>query len=346
MLYKECLLVICAFAVVIVNPQGLQTCVCQAPNTCYQPLATDGTGLIDIRIVNSGTGVTSAPPGTTVTPPGIVTCTGGLQNCCTGAGVTGCGLRWNIPPTPITTPGPGQARYGSQPWQAVILGTDNTYLGGGVLLDSLHVLTAAHKIANRTAGTFKVRMGEWDSNRNIEPYPTQEAIVTQIRIHPSYTPSNLLNDVAVLRLATAIQLGAPNFPAINTGCLPVATTVFDNMRCLVSGWGKDAFTGTFQSIIKEVEVPVLTNADCQTRLRRTRLGASYVLNTNSFICAGGEAGRDACVGDGGSALACSIGGKYQVVGLVAWGIGCADATIPGVYVRVQSFIPWIQQNLV
>lgn len=49
-------------------------------------------------------------------------------------------------------------------------------------------------------------------------------------------------------------------------------------------------------------------------------------------------------GDGGSGLMCDIGGRYQVVGLVAWGIGCATANVPGVYVKVQNFLTWIQQN--
>lgn len=67
-------------------------------------------------------------------------------------------------------------------------------------------------------------------------------------------------------------------------------------RCLVSGWGKDAFTGTLQSIIKEVEVPIVPNNICQNLLRNTsRLGSTFVLNPTSFICAGGDVGRDACV---------------------------------------------------
>lgn len=49
----------------------------------------------------------------------------------------------------------------------------------------------------------------------------------------------------------------------------------------------------YQSILKEVDVPVLSQADCQTALRNTRLGSLFVLD-NSFMCAGGEAGKDAC----------------------------------------------------
>lgn len=57
--------------------------------------------------------------------------------------------RYNIPVTAATTPGPGQAKYGSQPWQAIILNPDNTLVGGGVLVDVSVVITAAHKVAGK-----------------------------------------------------------------------------------------------------------------------------------------------------------------------------------------------------
>lgn len=66
-------------------------------------------------------------------------------------------------------------------------------------------------------------------------------------------------------------------------------------RCWVSGWGKDAFgdNGKYQSILKEVDVPIINQDNCQTTLRNTRLGQFFVLD-KSFLCAGGEAGKDAC----------------------------------------------------
>jgi secreted trypsin-like serine protease len=40
------------------------------------------------------------------------------------------------------------------------------------------------------------------------------------------------------------------------------------------------------------------------------------------MCAGGEVGKDACKGDGGSPLVCPVDGKpghYYQAGIVAWG---------------------------
>lgn len=94
-----------------------------------------------------GDPVTMSPPPQPTTSPGV--CPLGYDLCCSGQGVVGCGLRYFIAPTPVTTPGPGQMPYGSQPWQALIFDTNNNYIGGGALLDTMNVLTVAHKVINR-----------------------------------------------------------------------------------------------------------------------------------------------------------------------------------------------------
>ena len=134
-------------------------------------------------------------------------------------------------------------------------------------------------------------MGEWDASSSTEPIPAQEFQVVRIFIHPQYTASNLRNDVAILRLQTPVQLG--QVPTITTACLP--STVLTNIRCWVAGWGRNDFsnTGAFQAIEKEVDVPLVDQATCQNQLRATRLGQNFQLDFNSFVCAGGEAGKDA-----------------------------------------------------
>ena len=46
-------------------------------------------------------------------------------------------------------------------------------------------------------------------------------------------------------------------------------------------------------IMQEVDVPIISNSDCENKLRRTRLGPDFNLDPG-FICAGGEEGKDAC----------------------------------------------------
>lgn len=62
----------------------------------------------------------------------------------------------------------------------------------------------------------------------------------------------------------------------------------------MSGWGRNDFVaGTFQTIQKQVDVPILQNTVCQSSLAATRLGPAFVFDTASFLCAGGEPGKDA-----------------------------------------------------
>lgn len=48
--------------------------------------------------------------------------------------------------------------------------------------------------------------------------------------------------------------------------------------------------------MKEVSVPLVPHEVCESALRKTRLGQRFRLH-NSFICAGGEPGKDSCKGD-------------------------------------------------
>lgn len=70
---------------------------------------------------------------------------------------------------------------------------------------------------------LRVRMGEWNAAAATEPLPAQEFGVAKIFIHPNFNPNNLMNDVAILRLAVPVPLG--QFPTITTACLPVSSFV-------------------------------------------------------------------------------------------------------------------------
>lgn len=105
----------------------------------------------------------------------------------------------------VTNPGhvDGDTDYGEYPWQVAILkkdGYDNVYVCGGALIDSRHILTAAHCIKSYGAKDLRVRLGEWDVNHETEFYPHLERDVASIAIHPEFYAGNLFNDLAILRL--------------------------------------------------------------------------------------------------------------------------------------------------
>ena len=58
-----------------------------------------------------------------------------------------------------------------------------------------------------------------------------------------------------------------------------------------------------------------------------------------MICAGYQHGKhDSCQGDSGGPLVA----RNKLVGVVSWGIGCAEDGFPGVYARVSSVRDWIK----
>ncbi|XP_049860124.1 uncharacterized protein LOC126354469 isoform X1 [Schistocerca gregaria] len=239
----------------------------------------------------------------------------------------------------------GESEFGEYPWQVAILKKDSqesVYVCGGTVIDELHILTAAHCVKSYSPYDLRVRAGEWDVNHDVEFYPHVERDVAQVQVHPEFYAGTLYNDLAVLRLASPLDLARS--PHISPACLPPPGADFSGQRCWATGWGKDAFGdyGKYQNILKEVEVPILPFHQCQSLLQQTRLGFDFRLH-NGFLCAGGEEGKDACKGDGGGPLVCERGGVWHVAGVVSWGVGCGQRGVPGVYVNVARYNDWIRR---
>ncbi len=101
-------------------------------------------------------------------------------------------------------------------------------------------------------------------------------------------------------------------------------------------------------VLQEGRVPLVEAETCSARLAAqmqawglTEVYDGVGLNRDTQICAG-EGGIDACQGDSGGPLMRSAYGEPPVqIGVVSWGIGCAEANSPGVYMRVSAYADWI-----
>ncbi|XP_011140597.1 uncharacterized protein LOC105183877 isoform X3 [Harpegnathos saltator] len=241
----------------------------------------------------------------------------------------------------------GDSEFAEYPWQVVILKKDTSesvYVCGGTLISSRHIITAAHCVKTHSGRDLRARLGEWDVNHDVEFYPYIERDIVSVHVHPEFYAGTLANDIAILKMDYDVDF-AKN-PHISPACLPNQYDDFIGIRCWTTGWGKDAFGdfGKYQNILKEVDVPVISNHACEQQMRRTRLGPSFNLHPG-FLCAGGEEGKDACKGDGGGPMVCERHGRWQLSGVVSWGIGCGQAGVPGVYTRVSHYLDWIRQFL-
>lgn len=223
--------------------------------------------------------------------------------------------------------------------------TNTFYECGGSLIAPTVIVTAAHCVQNRAAYSLIVRAGDWDIQTNDELLQHQNRRVSEIILHEKFKKRSLFNDIALLILDSPYELQDHIRPI----CLPPAEANFDFCRCFVTGWGKDSFgvEGKQQAILKKFILPVMPRNQCQLNLRTTRLGHYFNLH-ESFICAGGEIGKDACKKDGGSPLVCPIAnkdGQFYQAGIVAWGIGCGKENIPGLYANVPHLRSWIDEKL-
>ena len=238
------------------------------------------------------------------------------------------------------------SEYGEYPWHVGILATvegDTDYVCGGALVDSQHVLTAAHCIESYYPDELLARVGDWDVNSGLELYPHRDMSVSDVFIHERYFAGSLHNDLALLRLVRPVSW--QDLPQVAPVCLPHPQQSYTGHRCWVTGWGQDAFGGgELQARLQEVDVVVKGHRTCEKALRRAGLGQRFSLHPG-WVCAGGEAGKDACSGDGGGPLVCEVGDTMELAGLVSWGVGCGKEGVPGVYTNIAAYVHWIGETI-
>nr|AAU06120.1 trypsinogen [Takifugu rubripes] len=212
----------------------------------------------------------------------------------------------------------------SQPWQ-VSINIGYHYCGGSLINDQW-IISAAHCWQNpytqiAILGDHHIWMHE-----GTEQYMSVDAIYW----HQSYDYTTLDYDIMLLKLAHPVTQNQYVKPVALPKACPEAGD-----KCTVSGWGNIYSDDVFNPFnLQCVEVPILSDKECDN---------SYPGKiTERMVCAGYlEGGKDACQGDSGGPLVCN----NELHGIVSWGQGCAQPNYPGVYTKVCSLLPWIQDVL-
>ncbi|MEU1184959.1 serine protease [Streptomyces sp. NPDC005820] len=191
---------------------------------------------------------------------------------------------------------------------------------GGALYTQQIVLTAAHCVSGTGANTsITATAGVVDLQSTSGRVQVRSTYVYRA---PGYNGNG--KDWALIKLAQPI-----NLPTLKIA----TTTQYNTGTFTVAGWGAATQGGAQQRYLLKATVPFVSDATCRTYSGYSGLVAS------DEICAGyASGGVDTCQGDsGGPMFRRDSANEWVQVGIVSWGIGCAQPNAPGVYSEVSTF---------
>lgn len=200
---------------------------------------------------------------------------------------------------------------------------------GATIISKDWVLTAAH-CASYSVNYITVRAGTTVKGQGGSLHSVSEIIQ-----HEKYSTNSYgipINDVAVLKLATPLELDETRQPVLLFGIMEEAV---EGIHTTITGWGASKEGGSTTEELNIVNVPVVHKEDCNNAY------SNFGGIPDGQICAAyPEGGKDACQGDSGGPL--TILGR--LAGIVSWGNGCARPGYPGVYTEVAAYRQWIQDK--
>nr|XP_045607743.1 trypsin-1-like [Procambarus clarkii] len=249
-----------------------------------------------------------------------------------------CGIRHSSVPDIITRiVGGFPAESHEFPWQVSLQWRYNWYtyhICGATVIDQNWVLTAAHCTHQYTPKDLLVVAG--DHQLKHKEGTEQTRYIERIIEHQFYNSNSQENDIALLKLATPLQLDGMTVSPI---CMPAPDITFSG-NCVVSGWGKVVEDGATSDLLRKVVVPIISDSVCKQSYQGIGYNGPIA---ETMMCAGYRFGnKDACQGDSGGPFVCRGGdNRYYLAGVVSWGIGCARPNVPGVYTEVSRYVVWI-----
>lgn len=212
------------------------------------------------------------------------------------------------------------------PYQ-VALYWNNEFICGGAIISAMHILSAAHCIID-AAEYYTIGVG------SSELYNTKKYEVESITIHPEYNHTTFSSDISILKLKYSLEINNSTVQIIELNKnLNMVQELKNGTGALVTGWGKTEFVSIYSNILHGVEVKIVARDTCQRIYDRVNIKI-----TEDMLCAWDNK-KDSCTGDSGGPLA--INNATLLIGIVSWGMQCADPVYPGVYSNVTHSISFI-----
>nr|XP_026488556.1 chymotrypsin-C-like [Vanessa tameamea] len=254
------------------------------------------------------------------------------------------------------------SKPGDWPWHVAIFRMERAtlkYICGGTLISNTYVLTAAHCVTINSAAVLPESLGINLGKHNLigGNANSQERGVYEVFVHEEFIPRILDNDIALLKMSSAVEFNSNIQPA----CI-----WFDKLKDklpsyevigTVTGWGFDQ-TETLSTVLREATIPMIPDLDC---IRSKPLFYATTLNGKKF-CAGNRNGTSPCNGDSGGGFVVYVPyedsnfvkfhlkGAWYVRGIVSLSVAKLDTALcdPNEYVvftDIGAYTDWINDHM-
>ncbi|XP_071530688.1 venom protease-like [Panulirus ornatus] len=228
-----------------------------------------------------------------------------------------------------------QTSPGEYPWLVSLFHRRKLYCSATLVTDR-HLITAAHCLKRVTKASMDIVLGMYNKT-NPNEATRQVRKAEQWWAHKDFERRSFNNDIGIILLNESVTITKYVRPV----CLPESLDRdYVGEMGIVAGWGRQSEDGKPSTILREVSVPIMSNAECKT----TKYKPQEI--TSNMMCAGYTEGKiDACQGDSGGPLVFDNGASFDIIGVVSWGQGCARARYPGVYTRISKYWEFITSKI-